>query len=180
MWVFYTWVKPSRHLLLGIQQLSALKFLPWMLTAFIHSLLLAYFYICYMTKSTTTLVIGGVVSALILYPQFLVVAAAIRIRRLNNERRKIESARLLTEPEIGAIQNIGSPTITPPQPNVPSRSQYVRLPHSADIPESSHFSDDDLEDLPPSYSSLEPSSSSVPPSYSTLEVMQGGADFFKT
>jgi len=105
-------VKPSRQLLLGIQQLSALKFLPWMLTALIHFLPLAYFYICYMTKRTTTLpwpferilwtdltywhwVIGGIVSTLILTPQFLVLAAVIRIRRLNNERRKSE--RLLTE-----------------------------------------------------------------------------------
>jgi hypothetical protein len=104
----YICVKPSRHLLLGIQQLSALKFLPWMLTALIHSLPLAYFYHCYMTKSTTTLpwpferilwtdltcwhwAIGGVVSTLILTPQFLVLAAVIRVRRLNNERRKIES-----------------------------------------------------------------------------------------
>ena len=96
----------------------------------------------------------------------------------------------MTEPEIGAFQNIGpptfagyvrpppSPTITLPQPDVPSRSQYVRLPHSVDIPETSHFSRD-LEDLPPSYSSLEVSSSTLPPSYSTLEVMQGGVEYFK-
>jgi len=144
-----------------------------MLTAFIHLLPLAYFYICYMTKRTTTLpwpferilwtdltcwhwVIGGVVSTLILAQLFLVLAAVIRVRRLNSERRKNESPSLLTEPEVGAFQNIGSPTITPPQPDFPSRSQYVLT----------YFSEDDLEDLPPSYSSL--------------DVLQAGPEYFKT
>ena len=146
---------------------------------------------------------------------------------MNSERRKNESPSLLTEPEIGAFQNIGpptfagyvcppgSPTIAPFQPDVPSRSQYARLPHSVDIPETSHlltepevgafqnigsptitpsqpdfpsrlqyvltyFSEDDLEDLPPSYSSLEPSFSTLPPSYSTLDVLQAGPEYFKT
>ena len=89
-----------------------------------------------------------------------------------------ETSHLLTEPEVGAFQNIGSPTITPPQPDLPWRSQYVRLPpHSADISETSHFSDD-LEDLPPSYSSLEVSYPTLPPSYSTL--LQGGAESVET
>ena len=103
----------------------------------------------------------------------------------------------MTEPEIGAFQNIGPPTF----------AGYARLPHSVDIPETSHlltepevgafqnigsptitpsqpdfpsrlqyvltyFSEDDLED-PPCYSSLEPSFSTLPPSYSTLDVLQG-------
>ena len=88
-------------------QLSALKFLPWMLTAFIHLLPLAYFYICYMTKRTTTLpwpferilwtdltcwhwVIAGVVSTLILAPQFLVLAAAIRVHRFNPKLNSVQ------------------------------------------------------------------------------------------
>jgi hypothetical protein len=131
----YVCVKPSRQLLLGIQQvgtsqaflkkslkttdqyltqckyfptqLSALKFLPWMLTAFIHSLPLAYFYHCYMTKRTTTLpwplerilwtdltywhwAIGGVVSTLILTPQFLVLAAVIRVRRFDPKLNSVQ------------------------------------------------------------------------------------------
>ena len=49
--------------------------------------------------------------------------------------------------------------------------------HSADIPETSHFSDD-LEDLPPSYSSLEVSYPALPPSYSTL--LQGGPESVET
>ena len=91
-----------------------------------------------------------------------------------------ETSHLLTEPEVGTFQNIGSPTITPPQPDVPLHSQYVRLPHSADLPETSHISDDDLEDLPPSYSSLEPSFSTLPPSYSTLDVLQAEQENLKT
>ena len=90
----------------------------------------------------------------------------------------------MTEP----FQNIGSPTTTSPQPDLPSRLQSVGLyPHSADIPETSHLSEEDLEDLPPSYStleptysSLEPSYSSLPPSYSTLEVLQDAPEHFKT
>ena len=133
--LLYLWVKPSRHLLLGIQQvgttqaflkkslkttdqnltlckyfptqLSALKFLPWMLTALIHSLPLAYFYHCYMTKRTTTLpwpferilwtdltywhwAIGGVVSTLLLTPQFLVLAAVIRVRRFDPKLNSVQ------------------------------------------------------------------------------------------
>ena len=89
-----------------------------------------------------------------------------------------ETSHLLTEPEVGAFQNIGSPTIPTPQPDLPWRSQYVRLPpHSADISETSHFSDD-LEDLPPSYSSLEVSYPTLPPSYSTL--LQGGPEYVET
>ena len=65
-----------------------------------------------------------------------------------------ETSHLLTE--VGAFQNIGSPTITPPQPDFPSRLQYVLT----------YFSEDDLEDLPPSYSSL--------------DVLQAGPEYFKT
>ena len=102
---------------------------------------------------------------------------------MNNERRKNESPSLLLtwrrlSTEVGAFQNIGTPTTTPPQPDVPSRSQYVCL--SVDIPESSHLSEDDLEDLPPSYSALEPSCSALPPSYSTLEVNQDAPEYLKT
>jgi len=188
----FMWVKPSQHLRLGIQQLSALKFLPWMLNAFIHTLSLAYFCFCYITRRTNTLPWPlemitdltywhwAIVWTLILAPQFVVFAAVIRIRRLNNERKKS----LMTEP----FQNIGSPTTTSPQPDLPSHSQYVGLyPPSADISETSHLSEEDLEDLPPSYSTLElfsgalePSHSALPPSYSTLEVLQNGPKYFKT
>ena len=91
----------------------------------------------------------------------------------------------MTEP----FQNIGSsPATTSPQPDLPSRSQYVGLyPHSADIPETSHRSEEDLKYLPPSYSTLElysgalePSYSTLLPSYSTLEVLQNGPKYFKT
>ena len=78
---------------------------------------------------------------------------------------------------------------TSPQPDgVPTRSQYVCSPLSVDIPETLPPSQDDLEDLPPSYStlepafsSLEPSYSALPPSYSTLEVLQDSSpEHFKT
>jgi len=120
----FLWVRPSQHLLLGIQQLSALKFLPWMSTVFIHSLPPAFFFFCYMTNRTNTLpwrlemiywTFWVIVWTLILTPQFVVLAAFMRVRRLNNERRQNESASLF------------------------------------------------LEDLPPSYSTLQPS-------YSTLEA----------
>ena len=52
--------------------------------------------------------------------------------------------------------------------------------HSVDIQEASHLSEDDLEDLSPSYSTLEPTYSSLEPSYSTLEVLQDGPKLFKT
>jgi hypothetical protein len=171
--------------------LSALKFVPWMLTAFIQSVIPAYFFFCYLTKRTNTLPwqlemifqplywiadltysTGTywhwvIVWILTLTPQVLVLAAVIRVRRLNNERKRS----LLTEPEVGALKNIETPTTTSPQ-HVPSRSQYVCLPHSVDIPETSHLSQNDLEDLPSSYSALEPSYSTLPPSYSTQDVLQ--------
>jgi len=188
------WVKPARHLRLGIQQLSANKFVPWMLTAFIHSLPPAVFFGCYTATRTNnppwplegiywTYWHWLIVWTLILTPQFVVLAAFIRVHRLNNERRKNESPSLLLtwrrpSTEVGAFQNIGTPTTTPPQPDVPSRSQYVCL--SVDIPETSHLSEDDLEDLPPSYSALEPFCSALPPSYSTLEVNQDAPEYFKT
>ena len=61
----------------------------------------------------------------------------------------------------------------------PSYSMAVPV-HSVDIQEASHLSEDDLEDLPPSYSTLPPSYSSLPPSYSTLEVLQDAPEHFKT
>jgi len=162
-YIHFMWVKPSRHLLLGIQQLSALKFLPWTLTVFVHSLPPAYLYYCYMTKRPNALphealflpreallpwpltgelgMSSGVPSvyyredptychwvivwSLILTPQFVVLvvlSAVIRVRRLNNERRRIESPSLLTEPEVGAFQINGSPL-----PDVPLRSQEMCL-----------------------------------------------------
>jgi len=163
-YLHFIWWKPSSHLLLGIQQLSALKFLPWILTAFIHSIPSVYFHYFYMTERTYSYpygrnlrtdltcwhwVIGSMVWVLILTPQFVVLAAVVRVRRLNNERRRIESPSLLTGPQVGAFQNIASPTTTSLQLDVPSRAQYVCLPISLDIPETSQ---DDLEDLPPSYS----------------------------
>jgi len=179
--LYFLWVIPSRQLRLGIQQLSALKFVPWMLTAFIHSVLPAYFF--WRTNSPpwrreNYWAFWVIVWTLILTLQVLVLAAVIRVRRLKNERKRIESANLLTEPEVGASQNVGTPTTTSPQPDVPSRSPYACL--SVEIPETSHLSDDDLEDFPPSYSALESSVSTSPPSYSTLKVNQDAPEFFKT
>merc|ERR1719150_3657668 len=48
-YLHFMWVKPSRHLLLGLQQLSAIKFLPWILTAFLHSVPIAWLYFTHMT-----------------------------------------------------------------------------------------------------------------------------------
>ena len=70
--------------------------------------------------------------------------------RLNNERRRVESP--TERAEVSAFQNIGSPTRTtsPTSPGDPPRSEHVcLLPLSVDIPETS--SQDDSEDLPPSY-----------------------------
>jgi len=172
-------------------QLSANKFVPWMLTTFIHS---AVVFGCYTATRTNnppwplegiywTYWHWLIVWTLILTPQFVVLAAFIRVHRLNNERRQNESPSLLLtwrrlSTEVGAFQNIGTPTTAPPQPDVPSRSQYVCL--SVDIPETSHLSEDELEDLPPSYSALEPSCPTLPPSYSTLEVNQDAPEYFKT
>jgi len=167
-YLHFLWVKPSQYLLLGIQQLSVPKFVPWMLNAFIHSVIPAYFFFCYLTKRTNTLpyqlkfiiqplfwiadltdsIIGTywywvIVWTLTLTPQVLVLAAVIRVCRLNKERKRIECASLLTEPEVGAFQNIGTPTTTSPQPDLP------------------------WEDLPPSFSALEPSSSTLPPDLPT-------------
>ena len=123
-YLHYMWVKPSRHLLLGLQQvhslpplsilrsackscltqLSTLEFLPWILTAFIHSVPLAWLYYNYMTTTrwhdgTSTesysnpkilrtdltcwhWIFVVMVWALILTPQVIVLAAQQRVRRL--------------------------------------------------------------------------------------------------
>ena len=77
-----------------------------------------------------------------------------------------------------STKKVGSATTTSPQPDLPSRSPYACL--SVEIPETSHLSENDLEDLPPSYSALESSSPTLPPSYSTLEMNQDAPEFFKT
>ena len=122
-YLHYMWVKPSRHLLLGLQQvvchlsgilrsaskscptqLSTLEFLPWILTAFIHSVPLAWLFYNYMTTTrwhhgTSTesysnpkilrtdlwfwfWIFVVMVWALILTPQVIVLAAQQRVRRL--------------------------------------------------------------------------------------------------
>jgi len=148
-YLHWMWVKPSRYLLLGIQQLSALNFLPWMLTVFIHSLPPAYFFYCYMTTSihpsTLPWPLEGtlwtdltfwhwlIVWSLILTPLFLllvVLAALLKVHRLKLRRIEIESPSILPEADLP-----------------PSYSVVFPL-HSVDIPETSPLSEDDL---PPSY-----------------------------
>jgi len=160
-YVHFMWVKPSRHLLLGLQQLSTLKFLPWMLTAFIHSIPLAWLCFYYMYRSASTYpyekilrtdltcwdwtfaTIGG---GLVLAPQVVVLAAALRVRRLSNERTRIRS------PHLSSTSPPVVETTTSPQPANDIRvdpSHDVCLPLTVDLPESSQ---NDFDDLPPSYS----------------------------
>jgi len=90
------WVKPSRHLLLGIQQLSALKFLPWMLTVFIHScilLLLLHDKEAFKLQETITDLTFWhwlVVWTLVLTPQVVVLAAVIRVRRFDQNLNSLQ------------------------------------------------------------------------------------------
>ena len=58
---------------------------------------------------------------------------------VNQCMHNAKSASLLTEPVVGAFQNIGPPATTSPEPDVPSRSQYMCLPHSVNIPETSQW-----------------------------------------
>jgi len=95
-------------------------------------------------------VINGIMWIVILAPQVVVLTAFVRVCRLNNERRRVESP--TERAEVSAFQNIGSPTRTtsPTSPGDPPRSEHVcLLPLSVDIPETS--SQEDSEDLPPSY-----------------------------
>jgi len=162
-YVHFMWVKPSRHLLLGLQQLSTLEFLPWILTAFIHSVPLAWLYYCYIYESTDSYpheqilrkdltcwhwILGALVGGLVLIPQIIVLGAVVRVRRLSQERTRIGSPDLSTLPQV-----VAHATTTSPRPdNIridPSRD--VCLPLTVDLPESSP-SQNDFEDLPPSYS----------------------------
>ena len=107
--VFYvhvTWVKPSRHLLLGLQQvaiflmaiftkfttfdfdsnwqkyfpiqLSALKFLPWISTAFLHTIPLAY--LSY--REYHLGVVWALILAALCIAQVVVLAGVARVRSL--------------------------------------------------------------------------------------------------
>jgi len=102
------WVKPSRQLLVGLQQLSTLEFPPWILTAIIHCVPVAYYTFPWNTchrihSSWDTWICDRIHSSwdtwicehwmwvallwiLILTPQFIVLAALLRVRRLSNER----------------------------------------------------------------------------------------------
>jgi len=178
-YLHYMWVKPSRHLLLGLQQLSTLEFLPWILTAFIHSVPLAWLYYNYMTTTRwhdgtsaesysnpkilrTDLtcwhwIFVVMVWALILTPQVIVLAAQQRVRRLSNERTRIRSPGLSTAPLSVAI-----PATTFPRPDDVTINPFqdACLPLTVDLPESSPS-----EDLPPSYSMAVLQS---PPEYSKI------------
>jgi len=162
-YVHFMWVKPSRHLLLGLQQLSTLEFLPWILTAFIHSVPLAWLYYCYIYESTDSYpheqilrkdltcwhwILAALVGGLVLIPQIAVLGAVVRVRRLSQERTRIRSPDLSTPPQV-----VAHPTTTSPRPdNIRiDPSQDVCLPLTVDLPESSP-SQHDFEDLPPSYS----------------------------
>jgi hypothetical protein len=107
-------VKPSRHLLCGLQQLSARKFVPWMLTTLIHSLPTAYFCFtervilqhciekyreelveydpedflpqsCYERRLRPDLSCWVVGCLVILAPQVVVLVAVVRVARLKKE-----------------------------------------------------------------------------------------------
>jgi len=160
-YVHFMWVKPSRHLLLGLQQLSTLEFLPWMLTAFIHSIPPAWLCFYYMYTSSSTYpyekilrtdltcwdwIFSIVGAGLVLAPQVVVLAAALRVRRLSNERTRIRS------PHLSSTAPPVVETTTSPQPANNIRidpSHDVCLPLTVDLPESSQ---NDFDDLPPSYS----------------------------
>jgi ABC-type glycerol-3-phosphate transport system permease component len=161
-YLHFMWVKPSRHLLLGLQQLSTLEFLPWMLTAFIHSAPLVWLCFCYMytehmngsnvlrTDLTSWDWFFATIGAgLILTPQVIVLAAAGRVRRLSNERTRLRSLDLSsTAPPVVSLPTTTSP---PPDNTRIDPSQDVCLPLTADLPESSP-SQNYFDDLPPSYS----------------------------
>jgi len=112
------WVKPSRHLLRGLQQLSARKFVPWMLTTLIHSLPTAYFCFteevivqrciekyreelveydpedflpesCYERRLRPDLSCWVVGCLVILAPQVLVLVAVVRVARLKKEGENV-------------------------------------------------------------------------------------------
>jgi len=179
-YVHYMWVKPSRCLLLGLQQLSALEFLPWILTAFFHSVPPAYLYYRFMTVSGDTYphyerslrpdltcwnwIVGSIIWTFILTPQIVVLAAAVRVRRLRNEDANVShvvASSTTTSPQPGpdhGVPMMGNgdwPRPLGPSPSQgvwlgPSPSQYVCLPLTdVDLPETSQK---DLSDLPPSYS----------------------------
>jgi len=168
-YLHFMWVKPSRHLLLGLQQLSSLEFLPWMLTAFIHSTPVAWLGFCYMYTTTETYpreqilrtdltcwdwIFAIVVSGLILTPQLIVLAAASRVRRLSNERSRMRSPNVSSR-SAPLVVSLPPPTTSPPPPAHNTRidpSQDVCL--TVDLPQSSRpaASQNDFEDLPPSYS----------------------------
>ena len=82
-------------------QLSANKFVPWMLTAFIHSLPPAVFFGCYTATRTNTppWPLEGIywtywhwliVWTLILTPQFVVLAAFIRVHRFDPNLNSVQ------------------------------------------------------------------------------------------
>jgi hypothetical protein len=161
-YLHFMWVKPSRHLLLGLQQLSTLEFLPWMLTAFIHSAPLVWLCFCYMYTehmngsnvlrrdlTSWDWFFATTGAGLILTPQVIVLAAAGRVRRLSNERTRIRSLDLSsTAPPVVSLPTTTSP---PPDNTRIDPSQDVCLPLTADLPESSP-SQNYFDDLPPSYS----------------------------
>jgi len=163
-YLHFMWVKPSRHLLLGLQQLSSLEFLPWMLTALIHSAPVAWLGFCYMYTSTETYpheqilrtdltcwdwIVAILVAGLILVPQVIVLVAAGRVHRLSNERIRIRSPNNLS-PRAPLVVSLPTSTSPPPDNTRINPSQDVCL--TVDLPESSPASQSDFEDLPPSYS----------------------------
>lgn len=117
-YLHFMWVKPSRHLLVGLQQLSAINFLPWILTSFIHSLPIACLYFTYMTESTNSYawghppekllrkdltcwdwIFGIVLCTVIITPQVIVLTAQWRVRRLSNERARNRRPSSSREPQ---------------------------------------------------------------------------------
>merc|ERR1712107_48032 len=139
-YLHFMWVKPSRHLLLGLQQRrlrTNLTYSDWIL--------------------------GFVLSTVIITPQVIVLAAQWRVRRFSNERARIRSPSPSREPE-----TIGNPAVSlqPDDDRNIRQQQYVCLPHDREVPEESPYSQIDLDDLPPSYSMAV---LQCPPEYSKVQ-----------
>ena len=74
-------------------QLSALKFVDWMLVAFLHSLPPAYFFYCHSKEALwldLTYWLWVLVWPLILLPQVFVLAAVIRVRRFDPNLNSVQ------------------------------------------------------------------------------------------
>jgi len=116
-YLHFIWILPSRRLLVGLQQLSAVKFLPWILTTFIHSLPAVpiawlYFTWLYFKQLSTNdafrhWIFGFVLAALMIAPQVIVLAAQCRVSRLSKERLRSRRPSPSREPQ--AVTSLAAP-----------------------------------------------------------------------